>query len=297
MYVMSSALRTPRNLFRDDARARGASGEPVTVMIAAFDGWNDAGAAASEALEFLGRQFETQDVPVEGLDRFIDYSQHRPVLTSHSNGTGDIQWPGISVQSFTAQDGDLRILLVRGPEPSFAWKEFTEQLLGLAKEHHVQYLLQLGSLLAEVPHTRPLPLSLTSYDRFLRNSPGIQRQTYSGPTGIVGVLAHSARNFGIADLSAWVSIPHYAGHPPHPKATYALLQCIERLLDVPLPLKVVEDEVFAWERGAAELMDEEPELAAYVSQLEADSEADPLDSVSGEDIAAEFEQFLKRRDR
>lgn len=265
-------------------------------MLCAFEGWNDAGSSATEALTYLDRVFSAQPLSASLSDEFFDLSTSRPLLISQEDGTGEITWPEVTMQQWENPEKTLRVISVTGPEPQLKWKQFTQELLNIAQEQGVDAIILCGGLLAEVPHTRPFPISITSYSPSLREQEGIEKQNYTGPTGIVGVLALSAATKNLKDLSLWVSIPHYAGHPPHPKATYLLLQALESILGISIPLHTIEEETLAWERGAAELMDEEPELARYVEQLENEQESSKLEEVSGEDIAAEFEQFLKRRD-
>ncbi|GGH57426.1 PAC2 family protein [Rothia aerolata] len=267
-----------------------------TVLVCAFEGWNDAGNAASEALAYLERAFETVDHQLFDTEPFYDFSQQRPLLISQDDGSGEITWPELKLTEISLRSGSVRLLLLTGPEPNFRWKTFCQQIFALARQHAVDHLILLGGLLAEVPHTRPFPIAISSYTPALLNQSGVSPQTYTGPTGIVGVLAHSARSFGMDDLSLWVSVPHYAGHPPHPKASYGLLRALESMLDISIPLRPLEDETHAWERGAAELLEEEPQLADYVAQLEAQASQQQEQEISGDDIAAEFERFLKRRD-
>lgn len=265
-------------------------------MLCAFEGWNDAGSSATEALTYLERVFSAQPLSASLGDDFFDLSTSRPLLISQDDGTGEITWPEVTMQQWENPEKTLRVISVTGPEPQLKWKQFTQELLDIAQQQEVDAVILCGGLLAEVPHTRPFPISITSYSPSLREQEAIEKQNYTGPTGIVGVLALSAAAKNLKDLSLWVSIPHYAGHPPHPKATYLLLQALESILGISIPLHTIEEETLAWERGAAELMDEEPELARYVEQLENEQESTKLEEVSGEDIAAEFEQFLKRRD-
>lgn len=265
-------------------------------MLCAFEGWNDAGSAATEALTYLERVKSAKTRPGFGSEEFYNFTESRPLLISQDDGEGEITWPEVIIHEWVERDRGLRVISVTGPEPQLKWKTFVDSLLGLARENHVEHLILVGGLLAEIPHTRAFPLNVSSYSAQLRSNAHVAAQSYTGPTGIIGVLAHSARQFEISDLSLWVSIPHYAGQPPHPKATLEILRALENILEIAVPLRTIEDETLAWERGAAELMEEEPELAAYVEQLER-SQEEELNDISGEDIAAEFEQFLKRRDQ
>jgi predicted ATP-grasp superfamily ATP-dependent carboligase len=153
----------------------------------------------------------------------------------------------------------------------------------------------LGALLADTPHTRPVPVTTTTRDVALMETYGIGESTYEGPTGIVGVMADLLARSGLPTLSVWAAIPHYVSHPPCPKATLAILSQLERLLDVPLDFGELPELARAWERGVNELAAEDSEVAEYVAQLEEQQDAAELPEASGDAIAAEFERYLKRR--
>ncbi len=290
---MSKAKKLPHNVYGLPA----AGSAQKTVMICAFEGWNDAGAAASESISFLERTFAASPVENFATEDFYDLTQMRPVLTSQEDGSSQLTWPQLTVSELALSQHNLRILLLSGPEPTYRWKSLLGLIFTFTRSQKVDHLILLGALLAEVPHTRAFPVGISSFSADLQGQAGIERQTYTGPTGITGVLALQAAQHQLTDLSIWVSVPHYAGHPPHPKASFALLQALEAVLDISLLLDPLEEEVHAWERGAVELMEEEPELAEYVAQLEEETDSDPLQGISGEDIAAELERFLKRRDQ
>lgn len=292
---MATTNQDPQNLYQRGT-INPESPTVTTVLLCAFEGWNDAGSAATEALNHLHSVFDAQELMVFDTEAYYNFSENRPQLSSTPDGVSTLEWPEIRMHQWEIPEENLKIITLLGPEPQLKWKTFTAALLGTARELEVDHLILLGGLLAEVPHTHPFPLSITSYNAMLRENPNVKPQTYNGPTGIIGVLAHSARRFGLTDLSLWISIPHYAGHPPHPKATLRLLRALESILNIAIPLRSVEEETFAWERGAEELMNEEPELADYVRILEEQVAQENSTEVTGEDIAAEFEKFLKRRD-
>jgi predicted ATP-grasp superfamily ATP-dependent carboligase len=155
----------------------------------------------------------------------------------------------------------------------------------------------LGALLADVPHTRPIPVTTTSEDPGVREVLGVEPNTYEGPTGIVGILQHEAAQRGLRALSLWAAVPHYVAQAPSPKATLALVARIEELLGEPVPLGDLPDEAAAWQRGVDELAAEDTEIAEYVRQLEEVKDTAELPEASGEAIAREFERYLRRRDK
>ncbi len=268
-----------------------------SVMIAAFEGWNDAGSAASNAVDHLADFWGAQDYSTIDPEDYHDFQVSRPVISRVPDGDRIITWPGTVVSTAAGPfTRERRISLVRGIEPSMRWRQFTAEVLDLAEDLEVSTLITCGALLVDVPHTRPLPTFVTSEDPATRRLFGLERSDYEGPTGIVGVLAHEAQARGINVLSMWVGVPHYVAHPPSPKGTLALLSQIERFIGEPVELGDLPYEAEAWQRGADELAEEDDEVAAHVRQLEALMDETSLPEASGEAIAAEFEQFLRRRD-
>ncbi|NKX49362.1 PAC2 family protein, partial [Arthrobacter deserti] len=177
----------------------------------------------------------------------------------------------------------------------YRWRAYTAELLAHATELNVNCILLVGALLADVPHSRPIPVTATSDDDSVRQALNTEASQYEGPTGIIGVLAEVASLAGIPTVSLWAAVPHYVGQAPSPKAQLALLHRIEDILQVPLETSVLSEEAEAWERGVDELATEDPEVAAYVRQLEEAKDTAELPEATGESIAREFERYLKKR--
>jgi predicted ATP-grasp superfamily ATP-dependent carboligase len=176
------------------------------------------------------------------------------------------------------------------------WRSYTIELLELAEQLGVSTLVTLGALLADVPHTRPIPVTCTSDDPTMLSRLGVEQSRYEGPTGIVGVLSDAAAQAEVPAVSLWAAVPHYAGAGPSPKATLALVRSVEELLDVTIPLGELVEEAQAWERGVDELADGDAEVREYVRALEQAKDTTELPEASGEAIAREFERYLRRRD-
>ena len=192
------------------------------------------------------------------------------------------------------------VVLVHGIEPNMRWRAFSEELVQGLESLGVKMIILLGALLADAPHTRPVPVSIGSSDAKLGTEIGVGLSDYKGPTGIVGVLQHTCTQAGIPTLSLWAQVPHYVAQPPSPKATLALLRGVEDILDVPLPLADLPEEARAWERGVDELAQQDSEVADYVRTLEEAKDAMDLPEASGDAIAREFERYFRRhawRDR
>ncbi len=265
-----------------------------TVMIAAFEGWNDAGEAASGVLEHLAQEWGAEPVAALDPEDYYDFQVQRPRVLIDS-GQRRISWR--TTRLLVARDTPLGrdVVLVHGVEPSFRWRAFAVELMEFAQAADVQLLITLGALMADVAHTRPIPVTVTSDQDDVRHRFDLEASTYEGPTGIVGVLADAAVQVGIPSVSAWAAIPHYAGHTPSPKATAALIARLEVLLDAPIDHAEVEDDGRAWQRGVDELAAGDPEIGEYVEALEEAQDTAELPEATGDAIAKEFERYLRRR--
>ncbi|GED08404.1 MULTISPECIES: PAC2 family protein [Cellulosimicrobium] len=272
-------------------------GTRQTVMIAAFEGWNDAGSAATAALQHLHEVWGAEDVDELDPEEYHDFQVNRPVVTTDDDGLREITWPTTTIASAVLSPGGRRVVLVHGIEPSMRWRRYCRELLDIAEEHDVRTVVTLGALLADVPHTRPIPMTATSESVGLQAVLDVEPSTYEGPTGIVGVLQHAAAERGLQSVSLWAAVPHYVAHPPSPKATLAILARIEELLSEPIPLGDLPEDAEAWQHGVDELAAEDAEIAEYVQQLEEAKDTAELPEASGEAIAREFERYLRRRDR
>lgn len=270
-------------------------GARITVMLAAFEGWNDAGEAASDALRYLNKLWDGKKIASIDADEYYDFQFTRPTVRRNAAGQRKIKWPSTRIYKATAPGTNVDVIFVQGTEPSYKWRAYTAELLVQAEALNVDYVILVGALLADVPHSRPIPVSTSSDDAALRERLNLEASQYEGPVGIVGVLAEVALLAGLPSLSLWAAVPHYVAQAPSPKAQLALLHRIEELLQVPLDTTELAEEAEAWERGVDELATEDPEIAAYVRQLEEAKDTADLPEASGESIAREFERYLKRR--
>jgi proteasome assembly chaperone (PAC2) family protein len=276
-----------------------ASAEPSRlaepVMLAAFEGWNDAGEAASAAVEHLREVWGARQVAELDPEDYHDFQVNRPQVSTEDDGRRTITWPTTRVSVATTPGSGRTVVLVHGIEPSMRWRRYTEEVLAHAERLGVRTVVTLGALLADVPHTRPIPVSSTTDDEDLLHRLDLERSTYEGPTGIVGVISEAAAARGLPSLSLWAAVPHYVGQSPSPKAVLALLGRVEDLLGEPVPLGDLTDDARAWETGVDELAGEDAEIGEYVRQLEQAKDTADLPEASGEAIAREFERYLRRR--
>lgn len=270
-------------------------GQRITVMLAAFEGWNDAGEAASDALRYLNKLWGGKKVASIDADEYYDFQFTRPTVRRTASGERKIKWPSTRIYKASAPGTNVDVIFIQGTEPSYKWRAYTAELLVHAEALHVDYVVLVGALLADVPHSRPIPVSTSTDDGALRERLNLEASQYEGPVGIVGVLSEVSLLAGIPTVSLWAAVPHYVAQAPSPKAQLALLHRIEELLQVPLDTHELGEEAEAWERGVNELATEDPEIAAYVRQLEEAKDTADLPEASGESIAREFERYLKRR--
>jgi len=266
------------------------------VMIAAFEGWNDAGEAATSLLEHLTLVWGAEPFAALDPEDYYDFQVNRPSVSLDADDRRRITWPTTRLLAAHVPSIGRDVVIVDGIEPSMRWRSYTIELLECADRLGVTTLLTVGALLADVPHTRPIPVTATSEDPAIRSRLSAELSRYEGPTGIVGVLADAASQAELPAASLWAAVPHYAGAGPSPKATLALLRRIEELLDITIPLDDLPEQAQAWERGVNELAQSDTEVGDYVRALEEAKDTTELPEASGEAIAQEFERYLRRRD-
>lgn len=254
------------------------------TAIIAFTGWNDAAEAASGAVEHLVDVLGAEEEAALSAEDFVDLQVNRPMVTLGEDGTSEITWPDTLL--LRARTESAPLFLVLGPEPSHAWTTFVDELLGMFEERQVSQLIVLGALLSDTPHTRPLPITA---------SDGEGPSDYEGPVGIPTLLASEAGARGFDIVSLWVQVPHYVGQTASPKAVLALINAVQGRVHPVVPLGDLEEESVAWTRGVDELAEVDPEIGEYVHRLEEAKDTSELPEASGDAIAAEVEQFLRRR--
>jgi len=265
------------------------------VIIAAFEGWNDAGEAASGVINHLSLAWQATEVGAIDPEDYYDFQVTRPVTEVAEGRTERLVWPTTRLLAAKQEATDRDLLLLRGIEPNMRWRGFCSELVTAFSTLEIQLVVLLGALLADSPHTRPVPVATAASDPALAADLRADLVDYKGPTGIVGVLQHACADAGIPAVSLWASVPHYVAQPPSPKATLALIRGVEDVLDVSLPLADLPQEARAWERGVDELAEQDTEVADYVRTLEEAKDATDLPEASGDAIAREFERYLRRR--
>jgi proteasome assembly chaperone (PAC2) family protein len=265
------------------------------VAIAAFEGWNDAADASTAAVEHLEQVWTARPATQLDPEEFYDFQVNRPIVSMAEGQTLNVEWPTTRFSVASPPGTDRDVLLIRGIEPSMRWRTFCGEVLELCHSLEVHRIVLLGALLADVPYTRPLPISGSASSRDAAERFSLTPTRYDGPTGIVGVLQEAATRAQLDAVSFWVHVPHYANNPPCPKATLALLHRVEDVLDLPVPMMDLAEESAEWEERLRTAAEQDAELAEYVRELEERVGDEGLTPLSGDEIAQEFEKYLRRR--
>jgi proteasome assembly chaperone (PAC2) family protein len=268
------------------------------VLLAAFRGWNDGAQAASLAAGYLAKTWGAEQFADLDPEDFFDFQATRPHVSLEDGLTRRIDWPETGFYHARPDGLDRDIVLLLGIEPNLRWRTFTELVVGLAKDLDVELMITLGALLADVPHTRPAPVTGSASDEELVERLGLSASRYEGPTGIVGVLHDACRQADIPSASLWAAVPHYVSLTPSPRAAVALCERLGNLIGVEVDVEELEEAAQSYEEQVSEAVASDEETASYVEELErrADSIEESSDLPSGDALAAELTRFLRERD-
>jgi proteasome assembly chaperone (PAC2) family protein len=268
------------------------------VLIAAFRGWNDGGQGASLAAGFLARSWEAARFAEIDCEEFFDFQATRPQVSLVDGQTRKVDWPDTAFHHARMPGTERDAVLLLGVEPNLRWRRFTELIVGLAGDLDVELVITLGSLLADVPHTRPAPVTGSASDPKLIEELGLERSRYEGPTGIVGVLHDACYRKGLKSVSLWAAVPHYVSLAPSPRAALALCERLGSMLGVAIDTEELQDAAEAYSQQVSTAVAADEETAAYVEELE--QRADTIDEESipsGDSLAAELTRYLRERER
>jgi proteasome assembly chaperone (PAC2) family protein len=278
---------------------RRPDGLRAPAMVCAFQGWNDAGDAASSAVAFLGSALSARRFARIDSEEFYDFQSNRPSIKLATGEQREISWPGVEIFEASAPRAPRDLVLVQGTEPSMRWRAFSAHLVDLAEALGVQMVVSLGALLGDVPHTHPVALSGHASEPALMERLGIQPSSYEGPTGIVGVLHNACADAALPSVSLWAAVPHYVAAATNPKAALALVRKVEGLIGVSVDVSELESAADDYERQVGLAVQSDPDIQAFVERLEqaAQSDADTVaeNVPSGDMLAREFQRFLRQR--
>lgn len=284
------------------------------LLVVAFEGWNDAGDAASSAVRTLQEQLEVFPLHAVDSETYYDFQFNRPSITFDDEGNRALSWPTSTIFApmvpgnepvDLAADADLNITghnysniyLLQGVEPSRNWITFTNEILDVALAADISGIVLLGALLADVPHTRPISTFVSSENADVRHELSVERSSYEGPVGILSVIAQAAEEAGIPTVSIWASVPHYVHQGPSPKATLALIDKLEEIIDVVIPRGELIEQTSEWEKNIDKLAADDDDMAAYIAQLEQARDVVDSPAATGESLAQEFERYLRASDK
>ena len=264
------------------------------VVIAAFEGWNDAGESATGALAHLLTTWTHQKVATMESEDYYDFQVNRPQIRVDEKVVREIIWPNTAIFEVSTPAFDNDFLIIKGIEPSMRWQTFVSELLDLADDYEASMLITMGALLADTPHSRPIVVTGTGAHPDVAAKLGVEISKYEGPTGIIGVMQDAAVRRGIDAVSLWASVPHYVATPPSPKATLALINALEDFLEISISQGDLPERSDSWEKQVDQMAAEDTEVGDYVRQLERSKDETDLPSISGDAIAREVERFLRR---
>ena len=271
------------------------------VLVAAFGGWNDAGDVASAAVEFIRSRFEPSEIARIELEDYLDFTETRPTARLVDSHTREIDWPATTIAAAEVPGADNDIVVVQGPEPALRWRRYCETVVTIAQELDVRRVVTLGSLLADVPHSRPVHVTGIGSDTMLLDRLGFSPTSYEGPTGITGVLNYEAGRMGLPSVSLWASVPHYVAAAPNPKVALALVRAFEGAAGLAVDATDLEEAAEDYERQVNAAVASDPEVKAFVERLEsAMDEVTEDDTIepnipSADMIASDFQRFLRQR--
>ncbi|HYP54855.1 MAG TPA: PAC2 family protein [Solirubrobacterales bacterium] len=269
------------------------------LLICAFRGWNDAAGVASGALEALAESFDPEPIAEVDPEEYFDFQSTRPTILLTEGQTRRIDWPQNDLIAVRVPGAERDLVLFDGTEPNLRWRTFSETVATAADALGVEMVITLGALVAEVSHTLPVPITGLASDEQLIEDLDLQRSSYEGPTGIVGVLHDCCRQLGMSSASLWAAVPHYVAAVPNPKATLALLRRLEGLTGIAVDATELEEETESYEEQIGRAVAANPEIAELVDRIEA-AQAEQLGEEAGElpsadTIAREFQRFLQQR--
>jgi proteasome assembly chaperone (PAC2) family protein len=270
------------------------------VLLAAFDGWNDAGEAATTALDAIGDGLGAETFATMDPEEFYDFQASRPTVRL-VDGHRRIDWPAVELRAARLPSAEHDLIVVRGHEPNLRWRTFAAEIVELAADLRVEMVVTVGALLADVPHTRPVQVVSSAGDRDLAERLGLNVSRYEGPTGILGVLGDVATGAGIPTVGLWAALPHYLNLAPNPWGAMALVRELGRLLPMAVDTSALADQTEAFDAAVTDLVEENPELAGYIERLEADNDEEDEDEerspgladLPPDELVAEVERYLR----
>lgn len=270
------------------------------ILLVAFEGWNDATEGASNALRAIADEVSARTLDAVDPEDYFDFQFSRPMLELDSEGNRIISWPGCELLQASGEMLEKRpelanLFLLLGTEPSRRWLSFAGEIIEMIQDREIDYVIMLGAMLADAPHTRPMQIFRSSQNSALQDLFALEPSKYEGPIGVLTVLAQAFESEGIPVLSLWGSVPHYVHNTTNPKAALGFLVELSLITQFNFETADLAELAFEWERSIDEMSQSDDELASYVSQLEKNRDEQDSEDVSGDALAREFERYLRQR--
>ena len=262
------------------------------VVVVAFKGLFDASGSATSALEWLMEKSESENIGEIDSETFFDFTQERPLISFDENGERTLTWPKNKILAIKTNEDERDLLTISGIEPHLRWRTFSKLLIEIVNKSNAESVITLGSMVGMTPHSRPLTVTGSSTNPELAERLHLEKPSYQGPTGIVGVLHDALDRSKIPVVSLRVPVPHYVPDSPNPKATRALLRRFEQVTGVTTEYEELDGPAADWQKQVDAAVASDDEITAYVTRLETAIDEDENLLPSGDDLAAEFAAFL-----
>jgi hypothetical protein len=269
------------------------------TLVVAFEGWNDAAEAATQAVKMIAEEVEADTVQSIDPEEYCEFHYARPQVVFDEAGDRQIRWPATelmvpSPEVIAARPELANLFIMLGIEPSLKWRAFTSEVLEIIEDRDIQAVVFVGAMIADVPHTRPIQILTFSQHEDVRLQFDIEKSDYEGSVGILTVISQALEEMNVPTVNLWAQVPAYVHQSPSPKVTLALLTEIERFLKVSFDHGTLAEEAFAWERGIDEIAEADEDMSGYIEQLEKARDELQQTEGSGDILASEFEKFLQQ---
>jgi len=270
------------------------------VLIVAFDGWTDAGSAATGSTNYIREKLSAERLVVIDDQDYFDFLRQRPIIVLDENGERDFIWPSIEFwgpgPKTPLNPKELQLYFLIGQEPALQWQYLRDEILEIVEDRDIESVIMIGSLASEAPHSRPIKIYKNSQTAAVRNAFGIERSNYDGRAGFLSVLGQAFEKAGLPTISVWAEVPHYVASMPSPKAALALVNDLEIMLGFSVEHKEISVSAFEWERSVDDFAEGDEDLLNYIAGLEKSRDESEAEEMNTDQLALEFEKFLRQNE-
>jgi hypothetical protein len=270
------------------------------VLIVAFDGWTDAGSAATGSTNYIREKLSAERLVVIDDQDYFDFLRQRPIIVLDENGERDFIWPSIEFwgpgPKTPLNPKELQLYFLIGQEPALQWQYLRDEILEIVEDRDIESVIMIGSLASEAPHSRPIKIYKNSQTAAVRNAFGIERSNYDGRAGFLSVLGQAFEKAGLPTISVWAEVPHYVASMPSPKAALALVNDLEIMLGFSVEHKEISVSAFEWERSVDDFAEGDEDLLNYIAGLEKARDESEAEEMNTDQLALEFEKFLRQNE-